>query len=239
MDHAPNLKAPAAFRPLSRFAAFLARPTSHVHPSHFDALGGKRLTQLTACRELAAPIDRAVFEALSLDRLDLSDDLLARLGESSETTVALMVTAAEPEDLHLAARMLSAAIQHRFLAALVTRTDRENAIAQLGQKAFQFAIREASAFYGGLASLASDRGPELSPSLNECGEDCAPMVALGFAWLFAFVQTTEPALGAFFALRLPKGFEPPTDQERLDLRCKAQIGNLLRRKIPGWNACTA
>jgi hypothetical protein len=226
-------------RLLARLGAFLARPIAHLHASHLEAFGDARVRAIARSPGFGAPFERAVSRALGLDRFALSGDSEARLSESTDAKAALLVATAAPDELRTAAAMLSAAILHKRLSGLVTRADRDGAVARLGMAAFQVAIRESAALYGDLEALLPGSPPGPGLAGDALADADRPLAEPGNTWLYAFVSVAEPVLAPLYALRVPKGFALPSGIGRLDARRRAQIVALLRRKVPGWSACIA
>jgi hypothetical protein len=229
-------------RLLARFAAFLLRPIAHFHPSQLNQplLDDPKFTAILRADPFAGRFERTIARQLGLDRLDLPDNAFSRLRDDREMQVALLVTSAGPEDLRLAANMVSGAILRKRLSALLARSDRENAIEQIGKLAFQIGIREAAGLYGDLEGLAPVDPPSLEP-VGELADSrfAQPMSEIGYAWLLAFVRVAEPMLGQLLSRRLPAGFHPAAEPDRLDRKHRSQIATLLERRMPGWSQCIA
>lgn len=235
MTMQPGSDETVVLRLLARIAALLARPAAFVHPSHFEMLGGPRVQKIAGHAAFAPFLDDAFGKALALQAVQLPEDLPRRLAEDAETRAAALIATSIPDELRVAAQLVAAAIQQKRLSTLVTRAEREEAVAQLGRMPFQVAIREAFALYPELGALAPCDPAPVGLAEETDGAELPALTRAGFACLSAFVRLVEPGLQPLFACRVPHGFRSDIDAGLLDDRRKAQLLALLRRKMPGWN----
>jgi hypothetical protein len=224
---------------LARLAGILTHPVKYFHESHLEQMeiSCKTMKKLVGRNVFKRPVEEQIFKELELDKFDLPEELMDQLSENSQARLSTMITVAQPEQLHQAACILAAAIMHKYLCALVAKNDRQEAIAQLGKQAFQIGVREAGLLYGDLAKLQDEQPLENRDLRNRnTAERTNSAIALGYAWLYCFVKSSQASLAELFSYRLVRGFHPP-DGSRLDAKCKMQIARLLTRKIDGWAIC--
>lgn len=225
---------------VSRLAGFLSRPTAYCHSSHLDGLepGPETISALARRAAFLKPLEAAVVDRLELESIEFDEHLLQRIISESAVRLAIMITAAESEELTAAASILSAAILYPELSVLLKKSDRERAIARLGDVPFQVARQEAAGLYPELAKLRTKQTPIFTEDASEDHEGgLEPALVPGLSCLHSLARSAGGAFERLFFYRVPKEFKPSLDERELDQRCRTQIIKLLSRKMEGWSQC--
>jgi hypothetical protein len=255
---APKLAVPADIRSAGnndrqlelavRIAVLLKRPIGFIDDAYcrLASLEPAQVRAIATHPAFRAPINRAVEDSLGLTgslgvaAADIDTGMLSRLASSPRSRLAVLFATAPIEEVRQVAWMLAAAVLSKRIRGLVLKTDRELARDILGADGFDVATHEAPVLHPALCEL--DAKTDIAP-LFTADDDAAGrqehIMAFGLQIAGRFLDTTEPALGKLFSLRVPPSASYRERDQAVkpfgDVHCQ-QVVKFIRRRQQSWSA---
>jgi len=156
----------------------------------------------------------------------------ARLTETPQGRLAMLVASAPPAEIRQAARIVASAVLHKHVLAATGKEERQRLRLALGTLCFQIATREAPTLHAGLALLDPRDGAAAALLDPDAGNASAALEKAGYGVLAAFLLHEASPLARLFALRHGESPGQPLPSEQQ----VSALVKLLRRRMPEWSA---
>ncbi len=199
-----------AFLAAANLAALLTKPFSFLHSDHLEIKGISKddLVTLSLNASFQKPLNTLIKKQFAIDEIKIPASLFIKVKSDDKLKrMAAVLTTMKGEELQALANHIAATILHRKILECVVKQERQAVIKQLGEAAFNTAIREAAVFYPDLGKL--DKKHSLKKFLSSDADDSETQagdtfVHLGYRTILNIVNEIEPVLGKLLELRLPK-----------------------------------